>query len=135
MKLSIVIPAYNEETSLLKVIAAVEAVDLEAALGVPMGKEILVVDDGSSDGTAEILAQESKRGRSFVHLRHEQNRGKGAAIRTAFAKVTGDIVIIQDADMEYDPQEFGRLLAPIVSGRADVVYGSRLSGGQPQRVY
>jgi glycosyltransferase involved in cell wall biosynthesis len=135
MKLSIVIPAYNEETSLLKVIAAVEAVDLEAALGVPMGKEILVVDDGSSDGTAEILAQESKRGRSFVHLRHERNRGKGAAIRTAFAKVTGDIVIIQDADMEYDPQEFGRLLAPIVSGRADVVYGSRLSGGQPQRVY
>ncbi len=135
MKLSIVIPAYNEETSLLKVIDAVEAVDLEAALGVPMGKEILVVDDGSSDGTAEILAQESKRGRSFVHLRHEQNRGKGAAIRTAFAKVTGDIVIIQDADMEYDPQEFGRLLAPIVSGRADVVYGSRLSGGQPQRVY
>lgn len=134
MKLSIVIPTYNEERTILAVIDAVSRIDLESSLGVPLEKEIIVVDDGSTDRTRDLLAQYDQHDSMRIIL-HECNRGKGAALRTGFGAITGDIVIIQDADMEYDPAEFPRLLKPIIDGHADVVYGSRLSGGSPQRVY
>lgn len=134
MKLSVVVPSYNEERTIVNVIEAVSQVDLASPLGEEIEVEIIVVDDGSTDGTRRLL--DTFRDRPDVHvILHECNRGKGAAVRTGFAAVTGDIVIIQDADMEYDPSEFPRLLEPIVNGHADVVYGSRLSGGRPQRVY
>ena len=133
MKLSVVIPAYNEERTIVQVLDAVRKIDLKAALGVDMEREIIVIDDGSSDGTRDILA--SYDCSEMKVLLHHRNRGKGAALRTGFAAVTGDVVIIQDADFEYDPQEYPLLLEPIVKERADVVYGSRLSGGRPQRVY
>jgi glycosyltransferase involved in cell wall biosynthesis len=99
-----------------------------------MDRELVIVDDGSQDSTADILARYEGCPEIRV-FRHQTNRGKGAAIRTGFAAARGDVIIIQDADLEYDPVEFPRLLEPIVRGRADVVYGSRLSGGRPQRVY
>jgi glycosyltransferase involved in cell wall biosynthesis len=134
MKLSVVVPTYNEERTIMNVIDAVSRVDLAAALGKKVELEIIVVDDGSTDGTRRMLDSLDSRPDIRVIV-HDRNRGKGAAVRTGFAHVTGDIVIIQDADMEYDPTEFPRLLEPIVNGHADVVYGSRLSGGRPQRVY
>lgn len=134
MKLSVVIPTYNEERTIGQVIEAVRAVDLSRELAVPLVKEIIVVDDGSTDGSRAILARYASDPEVRVALR-ERNGGKGAALRAGFALVTGDIVLIQDADCEYDPREYPRLLEPIVAGRADVVYGSRLSGGRPQRVY
>ena len=134
MKLSIVIPAYNEERTIEQVLDAVRTIDLESKLGIPVEREIVVVDDGSADRTRAILADQARHPEVRVLL-HERNQGKGAALRTGFGAVTGDIVIIQDADFEYDPAEYPLLLEPIVKGRADVVYGSRLSGGRPQRVY
>lgn len=134
MKLSVVIPSYNEERTIAQVLDAVRDIDLCTPLGVEVEKEILVVDDGSSDRTREILARYEREGAVRVLL-HDRNRGKGAALRTGFAALSGDIVIIQDADAEYDPREYPHLLEPIVLGRADVVYGSRLSGGRAQRVY
>ncbi|GAC1465474.1 MAG: glycosyltransferase family 2 protein [Chloroflexota bacterium] len=133
-KLSVIIPAYNEESTIAQVIEAVRAVDLHDGGDQEIRKEIIVVDDGSSDGTRAIL--ETFDGSPDVRvILHARNSGKGAALRTGFSAVTGDIVLIQDADAEYDPREFPRLLEPIVQGHADVVYGSRLSGGRPQRVY
>ncbi len=123
MKLSIVIPVYNE-------IGTVDEI-LKRVGSAPQDKEIIVVDDGSTDGTTEWLKESA--GEGVQVLFHQKNRGKGAAVRTGFEKVTGDIVIIQDADLEYDPGEYGRLIEPILDGRADVVYGSRFTGG-PQRV-
>lgn len=134
MKLSVIIPSFNEERTIAQVVEAVKRVDLQAALGLPIDKEIIIVDDGSTDGTRDILRRWDEDACVRVVL-HDRNRGKGAALRTGFSCITGDIVIIQDADAEYDPQEFPRLLEPIVAGHADVVYGSRLSGGRPQRVY
>jgi glycosyltransferase involved in cell wall biosynthesis len=134
MKLSVVVPSYNEERTIMDVIDAVSRVDLASPLGVKVEVEIIVVDDGSTDGTRRLLESCTSRPDVRVIL-HERNQGKGAAVRTGFGAVTGDVVIIQDADMEYDPSEFPRLLEPIVNGHADVVYGSRLSGGRPQRVY
>ena len=134
MKLSIVIPAYNEERTIVQVLDAVRTIDLESTLGIPVAREIVVVDDGSTDRTRAILEVQAQYPEVRILL-HDRNRGKGAALRTGFDAVTGDIVIIQDADFEYDPAEYPLLLEPIVKGRADVVYGSRLSGGRPQRVY
>ena len=125
-KLSVVIPVYNERQSL--------PILLDRVRKTPFDKEIILVDDGSTDGTRQDLqrlAEKQEEGTRIFF--HETNRGKGAALRTGFKEVTGDIVIIQDADLEYDPQEYGRLLEPILDGRADVVYGSRFLGG-PHRV-
>lgn len=124
MKLSVVIPVYNERDTILQLIAAVQGVELE--------KEIVVVDDGSIDGTREILANLDAKGVRVLF--HERNLGKGAALRTGFNAVDGDLVIIQDADLEYDPQDYHRLLRPIMEGKADVVYGSRFVGGEQHRV-
>lgn len=124
LTLSVVIPVYNERNYILEVIERVKDVGL--------AHEIVVVDDCSSDGTREVLAAlNDPEVRIFFH---ERNQGKGAALRTGFSKVTGDIVIIQDADLEYDPQEYPRLLKPILDGKADVVYGSRFAGGDAHRV-
>jgi glycosyltransferase involved in cell wall biosynthesis len=126
MKLSIVMPVFNERTTLPAV--------LEKVAKVPFDKEVVIVDDGSTDGTREYLqgmAQDPVEGiRIFFH---DRNRGKGAALRTGFSEVQGDLVIIQDADLEYDPKDYPELLDPILDGRADVVYGSRFLGG-PHRV-
>lgn len=124
MTLSVVIPAYNEADTITRVIERVRAV--------PVAKEIIVVDDCSTDGTRDALAELT--GDDVTILRHERNRGKGAALRTGFAVAQGDLILVQDADLEYDPQDYPQLLEPLVSGRADVVYGSRFSRGETHRV-
>ena len=122
MRLSVVIPVYNEAETILQILKKVEEASFD--------KEIVVVDDASTDKTRQLL---EKFGEGIKVLFHETNQGKGAAIRTALSHVTGDIVIIQDADLEYDPSEYPQLIAPILEGKADVVYGSRFLG-RPHRV-
>ena len=129
MLISIIIPVYNEATTIATILQQVDAVQL------PFAKEIVVVDDFSIDGTREILRTvESNGSGKFQIIYHDKNKGKGAAIKSGFALANGDIFIIQDADLEYDPQEYPKLIKPIVDGKADVVYGSRFSGGGPHRV-
>jgi glycosyltransferase involved in cell wall biosynthesis len=129
--LSVVIPVYNERNTL--------PVLLDRVRAVPLPKEIVLVDDYSRDGTRELLQEMEKRPNDdplttiSIHY-HDQNRGKGAAVRTGFLKARGNAMIIQDADLEYDPAEIPRLLQPLVEGRADVVFGSRFLGDQPHRV-
>ena len=125
--LSVVVPVYNEERTLEKLVDAVRAV--------PIQKQIILVDDCSKDGSRAVIESfEDDARNAFVKLYHEINKGKGAALRTGFAAATGDAVIVQDADLEYDPAEYPQLLAPILAGKADVVYGSRFMGGAPHRV-
>ena len=126
MKLSIVIPCYNERQTIRTIVDAVRAAPVT-------DKEIIIVDDCSSDGTRDILRTEIESLVARV-IYHDANQGKGAALRTGFAAATGDTVIVQDADLEYDPQEFPRLLKPILDGKADVVFGSRFMGAEAHRV-
>jgi glycosyltransferase involved in cell wall biosynthesis len=125
MKLTVVIPVYNEEKTIESLVDRVERVPIE--------KEIVLVNDCSKDGTRGKLDSLASRPNVRV-FHHEVNQGKGAALRTGFAQAHGDMVIIQDADLEYDPNEYPRLLQPILDGRADVVFGSRFSGGECHRV-
>ncbi len=129
-KLSIIIPCYNEE----KLVGAVIEKVLQTPLGYEIDKEVIVVDDGSIDNTPSILDQYAKTYSTIVFCRHQKNKGKGAAVRTGLDKATGTIVVIQDSDLEYDPNDYKRLLQPILDGHADVVYGSRFVGNGPHRV-
>ena len=122
--ISVIIPVFNEAKTVKELVKRVLSVDL--------GKEIIIVDDASTDGTREVL-NELTREQGITVLFHQSNQGKGAALRTAFKEVKGEIVIIQDADLEYDPFEYSKLIRPIMEGKADVVYGSRFLGG-PHRV-
>ena len=125
MKLSIIIPCFNEAKTILKLLDTIKASPVHS-------KEIIIVDDGSQDGTREIIRRiKDPEIKVFMHARNE---GKGAALRTGFASATGDICIIQDADLEYDPQEYPRIIKPIIDNKADVVFGSRFQGGRPHRV-
>ncbi len=126
MRVSFLIPAYNEARTILAVLDAVDALGLD--------RQVIVVDDGSNDGTAELLQARQADDDGLVVIT-QANAGKGAAIRAAIPHIDGDIAVIQDADMEYDPADVPALIAPIERGVADVVFGSRLSGGRPQRAY
>jgi glycosyltransferase involved in cell wall biosynthesis len=125
-KLSIIIPVYNEKNTILKLLEAVERVNL-----VGLEKEIVIVDDFSTDGTRDVLFGLKNKYKVFFQ---NKNQGKGAAVRRGFQEANGDFVIIQDADLEYDPKEYALLLEPLLDGRADAVYGSRFMGNRPHRV-
>src|SRR5262249_4938440 len=124
--LSVVMPVYNERGTLPEVLRRVRACGIAT--------EIIVVDDGSTDGTRELLA--ALRGEADLRIiLHDRNRGKGAALRTGFAQATGDVVVAQDADLEYDPADYAKLIQPIVEGDADVVFGSRFKGDEQRVLY
>ena len=126
MRVSFLVPAYNEAATIVELLDRVSRLEIE--------KQIVVVDDGSTDGTGELI-EKWRSGREDVVFLRQENRGKGAAVRAAIPHADGEICVIQDADLEYDPADVPALIEPIVRGSADVVFGSRLSGGRPQRVY
>lgn len=149
MKLSVLIPCYNEIDTIRELVARVRAVDIrmrvrdgrfdlpvapDGTVELAIDKELVIVDDGSVDGTRDALA-EFRGLPGMVVVFHDQNRGKGAAVRTAISEASGDIMIVQDADLEYDPREYPSLLAPIVEGRSKVVYGSRFLGGPRKAMF
>ena len=125
MKLSIIIPCFNEIRTIDRLLKAVKSSPISE-------KEIIIVNDGSNDGTTEFL--NSIKDSEIVIIHHKQNQGKGAALKTGFAKASGEICIVQDADLEYDPQEYPILIKPILEDKADVVFGSRFQSGRPHRV-
>lgn len=139
MKLSIIMPVYNERTTLEEIVARVREVDLTVDKAganrllngpVTLDREIVIVDDGSTDGTRTILDRwRTEKAPDMRIVFHEQNGGKGAALRTGFQQATGDILVIQDADLEYDPRDYVKLLEPLLEGRSPVIYGSRFMGG------
>jgi len=128
-KLSIVVPCYNEQATIERIIEEIMEVDLGSTR-----KEVVIVDDCSKDNTRAILARLVKKNNSIKLLLQDHNQGKGAALKRGIMETTGEIVVIQDADLEYDPQEYRRLIYPIERGPADVVYGSRFIGGEPHRI-
>ena len=130
MKLSVIIPVFNEKYTLSEVVAAVQAAPLQAGVE----REIIIVDDASTDGTEAIVRELATRYPELVTLRQPRNQGKGAAVRAGIARATGDVIVLQDADLEYSPTELPRLLAPILAGEADVVYGSRFLTSERRRV-
>jgi glycosyltransferase involved in cell wall biosynthesis len=142
MRLSVIVPVYNEVDTIAEILRRVRAVDLAVSIGygsdigsvVEFEREIVVVDDGSTDGTRELLQQLTDDAQTAVFL-HEQNQGKGAAVRTGLQNATGDIMLIQDADLEYDPRDYPSLLRPIVENRSEVVYGSRFRGGPTKAMF
>ncbi|WP_138479549.1 glycosyltransferase family 2 protein [Dyadobacter bucti] len=132
MKLSVIVPAYNEEKTILKVLEKLKSVELIGGFQ----KEIVIVNDCSADNTEGVAKRfiEENPLMEVSYFRHEYNQGKGAALHTGIRKASGDYIIVQDADLEYDPQEFNILLKPVIDGYADVVYGSRFMGGRPHRI-
>ncbi len=126
MKVSIVIPCYNEKNTIEKIVEAVRSAPIE-------NKEIIIVDDCSGDGTGAVLKEKISQMVDRI-IYHPVNRGKGAALRSGFAAATGDIILVQDADLEYSPEDYPVLLGPLMSGKADAVFGSRFMGGRPHRV-
>ncbi|WP_420152765.1 glycosyltransferase family 2 protein [Siphonobacter sp.] len=132
MLLSVIVPAYNEEKTIQRVLSRLESIQLLS----PFEKEIIVINDCSKDQTERAVTefQSLHPNLDLTYLKHEVNQGKGAALHTGFRAAKGDYIIVQDADLEYDPEEFNLLLKPIINGYADVVYGSRFMGGRPHRI-